>query len=595
MHLVLVALHIEPSARAVPLGPAMLASALRLHHPHQVRTTLVDQFLDASPEACADALLAHGPDAVGFSVYVWNRARVLEIAEILRQRQPNLLLLAGGAEASADPEGLRASGPLDLVLPGEGEDLLVRVMGRLLQGHSPQELQRDLEPAPVQDLGTLPSPILDGTLDPGQYPGMLWELSRGCPFRCDFCFESRGLPGTRRVPMARIEAELACFEAREVSQVFVLDPTFNHDKVQAKDILRLIARVAPRIHFFFEVRSEFIDAELARLFASLRCTLQIGLQSVHDTVLRNLNRRIRPGDFQAKILHLHRAGAVYGFDLIYGLPGDTLEGFLESLDFALGLAPNHLDLFPLSVLPGTRLRDTAPGFGLEYLPQAPYTVQSSPTFSATDMQEAARLARATDRLYNEGKAVPWFGLLREAVDLPPSALIRRFADHLETPQGDSPLPMELATFMAAQFEDPGQAAIAFTLVSWSTHVGEMTEASARATPPSPPTKDRPRLAPHTRYLHFPRDPEALLEQLNLGITELEDLAFVLPDTPCHLLLSLQTGDPVVERLTAPEAETLRRLLEGRGDDGSDALAERLHGAGLLVLANPTHQGADAVR
>ena len=74
----------------------------------------------------------------------------------------------------------------------------------------------------MKELATLPSPYLDGSLDPSAYPGMLWELSRGCPFRCDFCFESRGTEGTRRVPMDRVKAELLHFEACEVSQVFVL-------------------------------------------------------------------------------------------------------------------------------------------------------------------------------------------------------------------------------------------------------------------------------------------------------------------------------------------------------------------------------------
>ena len=58
MHLLLVALHIEPGPRAVPLGPGMLAAALKKHHPDHVQTTVVDLFLNQSAEACADALLA---------------------------------------------------------------------------------------------------------------------------------------------------------------------------------------------------------------------------------------------------------------------------------------------------------------------------------------------------------------------------------------------------------------------------------------------------------------------------------------------------------------------------------------------------------
>ncbi len=583
LRLLLVALHIEVSPRAVPLGPAMLASALRQRLPGCVEAVVVDLYLTQSAEACADRLLAENPHAVGFSTYVWNRAHILEIAQILRKRRPSILLLAGGAEASADPDGLLTEGCLDLVLPGEGEHLLTEVVTELLQGRSPQDIQLNLRPAPVMDLSTLPSPILDGTLDPTQYGGMLWELSRGCPFKCDFCFESRGTEGTRRIPTARLEAELARFEAAGVSQIFVLDPTFNYDKVQAKEILRLIARVAPEIHYFFEIRSEFIDPELARLFASPRCTLQTGLQTADDAVLRHVNRRIQPRDFQAKILHLHRAGATYGFDLIFGLPGDTLQGFLDSLDFALGLAPNHLDLFPLSVLPGTRLQDTAPDFQLEHLKQAPYTVLSSPTFSAADMAEASRIARAGDLLYNEGKAVPWFSLLLGALDLAPSELIQRFADHLDTLSERPPLTPLLATFMAGQVEEPSEAAVVQDLVTWFGYVGELVEAASMATSATTPSEAAYRLHPLTRRVAFRRDPEALLEQLHFGITELEDLACVVLETPMEALLTVRAGEPVLCRLEAPEVAALQRLCGGHSLQPGDAeLAERWVDEGLLL-------------
>jgi len=537
MNLVLVAIHIEASARAVPLGPAMLASTLKRAFPEAVRTRVLDLFLQQSAEACATEILASDPEWVGFSTYVWNRSLSLEIARILRHRKPSILLFAGGSEATADPAGMLAEGPLDFVLPGEGEELIVETVGRLLQGASLAEIRRGIHPAPVKDLANLPSPYLDGSLDPSAYSGMLWELSRGCPFRCDFCFESRGSEGTRRVPVERVKAELRRFEDCGVSQVFVLDPTFNFDKRQAKEILRLIAEQAPAIHFFFEIRSEFIDRELARLFASIRCTLQIGLQSADDAVLRKINRRIDRADFEAKILLLHQAGATYGFDLIYGLPGDTLEGFYASLDFALGLAPNHLDVFPLSVLPGTRLHDTAPDFGLRYLKEVPYTVTASPTFSAAEMRAAARTARACDRMYNEGKAVPWFAMVLDWLALTPSELFGRFADYLEN-HDDPDLTTLQAAFIASCFAEPKEAAVASDLVTYFGHSGALAEASARD----------PQAPPEQRVVSFRHDPRALLEQLQFGITELEDLACVLPEYPCQARLFQEDGETRIQLL-----------------------------------------------
>jgi hypothetical protein len=543
MHLVLVALHIEPSPRSVPLGPAMLASMLRRAHPEAIRTRVLDLFLQQTAETCAEQILASDPDWVGFSVYVWNRALSREIARILKLRKPSILLFAGGSEASADPEGMLGEGWLDLVLPGEGEALIVAVLGSLLMGTPLEDVRKGIQPSIVKDLATLPSPYLDGSLDPRAYSGMLWELSRGCPFRCDFCFESRGTAGTRRVPMARVKAELAHFEACGVSQVFVLDPTFNFDKRQAKAILRLIAEQAPEIHFFFEIRSEFIDAELARLFAGIRCTLQIGLQSADDAVLRQISRSIDPGDFEAKVLLLHQAGAVYGFDLIYGLPGDTLEGFHASLDFALSLAPNHLDIFPLSVLPGTRLHDTAPDFGLQHLPDIPYTVLASPTFTAADMAAAARTARACDLMYNQGKAVPWFSLFLDALALTPSRLFSRFADFLETHAEAGITDLQVAFFKAC-FPDSREAAVAADIVTYFGRSGTLLETMA--------------LDPegeHSCLAEFHHDPQLLLEGLESGLTDLDHLAAVVPEHRCQALLFVEQGEVQLQILDAEETST----------------------------------------
>ena len=560
MNLVLVAIHLEPSPRAVPLGPAMLASVVKRAFPGAVHTRILDLFLQQSAETCAAQILALEPDWVGFSLYLWNRSLGREIAKVLRQQKPSLLLFAGGAEASADPSGVLGEGFLDFVLPGEGEELIVEVVGKLLQGASAEEIRRTVRPGSVKDLGTLPSPYLDGTLDPHAYAGMLWELSRGCPFRCDFCFESRGTEGTRRVPMERVTAELRHFEACEVSQVFVLDPTFNFDKRQAKAILRLIAAEAPAIHFFFEIRSEFMDAELAQLFAAIRCSLQIGLQSADDAVLRLINRSIDREDFEAKVLLLHQAGAPYGFDLIYGLPGDTLEGFQASLDFALCLAPNHLDIFPLSVLPGTRLQETAPSFGLQHLADIPYTVIASPGFSEADMRVAARLARACDLLYNQGKAIPWFAILLEALAVAPSELFERFADYLDSHDDPDITALQVA-FFTARLAQPKASAIAADIVSYFGYSGALLEATALQPEGTAGTPEA-WLRTHARLVAFHHDPLALLEQLEAGITDLDSLGSVLADQPCQALLHRQDEATLMQVLSPREAEALDRVQRG---------------------------------
>jgi hypothetical protein len=301
---------------------------------------------------------------------------------------------------------------------------------------------------------------LNGILDAGSYPGIIWQLSRGCGFSCDFCFDSRDRHGVRRFSLERIKAELRHFATCGVNQVFVLDSTFNQDLKRAKTILRMIRKIAPQIHFHFEVRSEFIDHEMAQLFAAITCSLQIGLQSSDPKVLKQVGRVFRQDDFASRTMLLNDTGATFGFDLMYGLPGDSLAGFCDSLDFALGLYPNHLDIFPLAVLPGTALAARADSIGLNYLPQPPYTLLSSPGFSIDDMAAAQKLATACDIFYTRGRAVAWFNGMLHVLGQRPARFLHSFAEWLsaekggevkETDLSDEQIWMLQRTFLTAAF------------------------------------------------------------------------------------------------------------------------------------------------
>ncbi|HBA71809.1 MAG: B12-binding domain-containing radical SAM protein [Geobacteraceae bacterium GWC2_55_20] len=436
----LVAIHPCPSPQAVPLANAFLKSIIR---ETSVEVSLIDFYIGQDPEKGADLLAAAKPRAVGFSMYVWNRGACLEIAAALRRILPETLIFAGGPEATANPEGVLREGVLDFVIAGEGEGPFADLCEHLLAGSELPEIPgliRKGDPfrtpaLPVSNLDTIPSPYLNGILDCGSYDGILWQLSRGCSFKCDFCFDARGNHGVRRFSLERVEAELRHFASKGVSQVFVLDSTFNQDVKRAKNILRLIRKTAPQIHFHFEVRSEFIDREMAELFAQITCSLQIGLQSANPQVLKRVGRSFDRDDFSRRAGLLNDSGAVFGFDLIYGLPGDTLNSFRNSLDYALSLYPNHIDIFPLAILPGTRLAVRGAEQGLSWENRPPYTLLASDSFSSEDMANAAALARACDIFFTRGKAVAWFNAVTKAVNLKPAMFLKAFAEWMDTGKG----------------------------------------------------------------------------------------------------------------------------------------------------------------
>jgi len=460
----LVSIHIKDSTQAVPLAAASLKAQLDSVHSISggLDVFFHDYYVDNSADFIAQDICKNIPDMIGFSTYLWNRHLVLAICWLIKKKFPAVVLFAGGPEATALPLILLDCAPFDFVIKGEGEIVLTEVMNRLVSGDTLEGIpgvflkgaraNPEKDQQPVMDINSLHSPYLSGTIDPGRYSGLLWELSRGCLFKCGFCFESRGVTGVRQISTERIGKELELFEEKKVTQVFVLDPTFNSDIKRAKKILRMILKIAPLIHFTFEIRAEFIDSEIAGLFAGVHCSLQVGLQSANREVLANVNRTIDTVDYAKKIELLNKAGAIFGLDLIYGLPGDTLDGFKKSLNYALGLQPNHLDIFPLAVIPGTALYDHAESFSLNFLQDAPYTLISSPGFSEAEMAQAEYLKNACEVFYNRGGAAGWLFMALETLDIKPSDFLSDFAVHLSS---SAKQPLELTreeiTFLQSSF------------------------------------------------------------------------------------------------------------------------------------------------
>ena len=447
MKLLLLSAALEESSMSLPLATRLLQAVLQDRFaPERLEVETLDLTLDTPEEEnrrrVKEALTRFRPDMAGFSVYLWNRAFMAEPAGAVKKDFPEITLIAGGPEATANPVPLSRAAPFDHLILGEGEEALPALLEALEEGTVPggipgvwtPENSEPPPPAYTAAPGAFPSPFLSLKEEWETFPGLLWETSRGCPFRCTFCYESRGSGRVRPFPLERIEKELALFADRGVDQVFLLDPAFNTDKKRALAILEAMARIAPEIHYTFEITAEQLTAEVADGFAELEVSLQMGLQSARPEILTTLNRRLNPEKFRKKCLLLSERGIPFGVALIYGLPGDSLQGFRESLDYALDLDPAAMDIFPLAILPGTVLgMQAAEGRfpGLEYRTEAPYTVISTPEFPADDLARAERLTAGVDEFFNKGRASTWYRRIAALVDLKPAVLMEGYSDWLD--------------------------------------------------------------------------------------------------------------------------------------------------------------------
>ncbi len=590
----LVSIHPSPSPQSIPLANAFLkAYALE----SAVPIKLVDFFLGEDAATCAMQLADSLPDAVGFSMYVWNHDLIHKIAIQLRHSHPAVILFCGGPEATADPETITNIGIFDFVVIGEGEAPFLSLCQALAAGGDYSNIPGVLlpgstilpPPPPIANLDSIPSPYLTGVIDARANPGILWQLSRGCSFTCDFCFDSRGTDGVRHFSLERVESELRHFAATGVSQIFVLDSTFNVDPKRAKKILRMIKKLAPAIHFHFEVRNEFIDREMAGLFAQIACSLQIGLQSADREVLKLVGRSFNRADFTEKVGLLNESGAVFGFDLIYGLPGDTLEGFCRSLDYALSLYPNHLDIFPLAVLPGTRLAVRGATLNMQWDNTPPYILEATDSFSRSDMAAAAGLAAACDIFYTRGKTVAWFNAIVTALGLKPSVFLQKFSLWLIDYRGNGAKESDFSDdeireiqllFLKHLFGNKKSKRLLPLVLDLANYhhqyaavlLAPITEPAGNVQIPDNLGSHRFKLAPSARVVHFTYDIEELLE---CGEPRIVWMHEHLPQLGSQAVIYSNNGMVCTESLATPYISMLEQL--NKWPD-----SEYLSGIGLTI-------------
>lgn len=425
---------IEKSPQALPLGAACIASAIK--HFDELKE-LVDVSLKAfcledkdfpkdknaaaqyiAEKLSGEAARSSGQAIICFSCFVWNIEILKTASDILRSQR--IITIAGGPEITAHPSFYKN---FDYTVSGEGEVSVPSLISKII---IKSEKSDNVIISQSPDLSIIHSPYLDGIIDPAEYEGALWELARGCPYKCAYCYESKGQKTVRMFPMERIKAELDLFAKKKVPQVFVLDPTYNVNKKRAVELLRLIASKTPDTFYYFEARAELIDRELAREFTRIPCALQIGLQSANEETLRLVNRPFDKKKFVRGLSILNEEGVTFGLDLIYGLPGESFGSFRDGIDFAISQYPNNLEIFCLSVLPGTDLFDRADGLGLVYEKEAPYHVLKTKEFSADDMKRAEKLSKACTCFYNSGRAVPWFNSVCRLLKFKPSKIFELF-------------------------------------------------------------------------------------------------------------------------------------------------------------------------
>jgi radical SAM superfamily enzyme YgiQ (UPF0313 family) len=367
--------------------------------------------------ALVEAILSRDPHLVGFTCYLWNIDRTLWIAERLKAQRPELIVLLGGPEITADNRWTLDHPAVDYAAIGEGEQTFVELLtaldepgARTMNGEDSLIVRHSSFLAsspiaglhsrgmtaippfrkPLPHLNDISSPYLCGILDAADERMMLLETIRGCIYKCKFCYYPKSYDDLYYVAEEKIVANLRHARERGATEVVLLDPTLNQGRNFDK-FVELLARENPdkQFTYFGELRAEGIKESTAQLLKQANFSdVEIGLQSIDPLAMDLMDRKNNLKAFERGVRALLDVGIRVKVDLIIGLPGDTLDSVRRGLDYLhANRFFSEIQVFNLAILPGTAFRYEAEQLGLEFQKRTPYYVMRTPTLDFAQMHE----------------------------------------------------------------------------------------------------------------------------------------------------------------------------------------------------------------
>lgn len=323
-------------------------------------------------ERIRDALNEVNPKYCGITFTTPLSKEADSVAEFVKGLGPSVKMMAGGCHATIMPGDVLSSGNFDIVIVGEGEITLKEILsGKPLEkidGIGFREKSKIIinRPRPlIENLDDLPFPDYS-IFNPGDYftpkltcrksPVVAMETSRGCVYGCVYCNKSVFGRRFRFKSPKRTVDEMEHILKFGYNEIHIWDDGFSTDIERGKEVCREILRRKLKItwNIYNGLRVDRLDRELIVLLKKSGCyRISIGVESGNQDILDRINKGIKI----EKIREVFKLTNDVGMETIafcmIGLPGETEETMMQTIDFVLELKPTVPKLSILMPLPGT--------------------------------------------------------------------------------------------------------------------------------------------------------------------------------------------------------------------------------------------------
>ncbi len=386
------------------------------------------------------------PDLIGFSIMTGSHLWAVQIAEEIKGRY-NIPSIFGGAHPTYFPEFVN-NDSVDIIVRGEGEEALLEVMNAFTD-HAPLKnignltykengkiienpigkLKQNIDEYPFPDRNLYGS--LEGRIDRSVRAVL---TSRGCPYNCTFCFQAKAREiyknkgkYVRYRSIDNVLEECKTLKSEtDVKRIIIKDDTFGINKEWLYDFLPRYKKEVG-LEFMCLLRADIIasDRETAFRLAENGCrTVYWGIESGNEK-LRNLILRKKVTDekiFKAAE-YLHKAGIKFLTFNILGLPDETLEDAISTVELNIKIKTDYPWCSLYMPLPGTELTQYSIDKG--YLDSQYYDINIQNTFHNMSVMNMKNINEITNLQRFFQTAVLWpktFPFIKRIIYIKPNPM-----------------------------------------------------------------------------------------------------------------------------------------------------------------------------
>jgi anaerobic magnesium-protoporphyrin IX monomethyl ester cyclase len=360
-----------------PLGLAYIASLLETSG-HRVE--IIDAFaLQQTWEIFETGIKDRTPDIIGLSGMTPVIDNTIRAAGICRKYCR--YLVAGGPHVTVFVQKIFQQIPeLDFAVYGEGEYTFLELANALEKGadlsgikglatregvNQPRELSKTLDAMPFPAKHLLPT-------DCYRYPfaknGRVTTMftSRGCPYHCKFCDKSVfGSIWRLRSAKNVVDEIEEIVNEYKIHYIVIYDDLFTVNKGRVIEICKDILQRDLNVKWKCEGRVDLVDEDALKWMKKAGCSMiAYGVESGNQKSLDYLNKKITIQQIEQAFEMTRRAGIKTMSYFILGIPVETFDEALHTIDFAKKIKTDFAQFSILSPFPGTELYDEAVSKGL---------------------------------------------------------------------------------------------------------------------------------------------------------------------------------------------------------------------------------------